>query len=291
MGMSKYFYNIIYAVTGKQKDESKDFLKRARDLMLPRVLNPRDKHNYKDAEFFRYSIQYVLGYTRFALSEDRAHGESSVQRVYLTRASHGYVAFLELAYAGGLDFEEMKKIIPEMLDAIAYCDPLYQETAYLKKHNHVLDLTPFYFSAFFALAFFVALRRNKEDISQLLVATGEAGQDQLYDRVVQRIDPDRDIGPKIKIAPHYNLLVEAMDAEPTAQTQLLVRFLDGWYEKICKLSEAHNTHLREAYTGYFSYEAAAVVMLWDIDDSAFRDHPYYPDALVDYYRKTGSQGT
>jgi hypothetical protein len=25
-------------------------------------------------------------------------------------------------------------------------------------------------------------------------------------------------------------------------------------------------------------------MLWGIDDSSFRDHPNYPDALVDYFR-------
>ncbi|MFC4623614.1 PoNe immunity protein domain-containing protein [Comamonas nitrativorans] len=34
----------------------------------------------------------------------------------------------------------------------------------------------------------------------------------------------------------------------------------------------------------FAYEAALVVCGWDLDDSAFRDHPYYPRDLVDYYR-------
>ena len=34
----------------------------------------------------------------------------------------------------------------------------------------------------------------------------------------------------------------------------------------------------------FAYEAALVVCGWDLDDSAFRNHPYYPRDLVDYYR-------
>ncbi len=34
----------------------------------------------------------------------------------------------------------------------------------------------------------------------------------------------------------------------------------------------------------FAYEAALVVCGWDLDDSAFRAHPYYPRDLVDYYR-------
>jgi len=34
----------------------------------------------------------------------------------------------------------------------------------------------------------------------------------------------------------------------------------------------------------FAYEVALAVCAWDLDDSAFRDHPYYPRDLVDYYR-------
>lgn len=34
----------------------------------------------------------------------------------------------------------------------------------------------------------------------------------------------------------------------------------------------------------FAFEAALVVCAWDLDDSEFRDHPYYPVDLVDYYR-------
>jgi hypothetical protein len=34
------------------------------------------------------------------------------------------------------------------------------------------------------------------------------------------------------------------------------------------------------YTGYWSFESALMVKLWDIDDSSFRDHPHYPGDLV-----------
>lgn len=34
----------------------------------------------------------------------------------------------------------------------------------------------------------------------------------------------------------------------------------------------------------FAFEAALAVCGWDLDDSAFRDHPYYPRDLVDHYR-------
>ncbi len=35
----------------------------------------------------------------------------------------------------------------------------------------------------------------------------------------------------------------------------------------------------------FAFEAALAVCAWDLDDSAFRDHPYYPRDLVDHYRE------
>jgi len=290
MGLVEYFDNLRYALTGKKRDRSGEWRRLAKDLVFPAVLTPRDKHGHRDAAFFRNAIEYAIGYTRLSLSEDRAHGEHAVQRVYLVQAAQGYVQFLMLAYAGGLAFDQMQRIVPEMLDAIAYCDPQYQKVAYLEEHNHILDLTPFYFSAFPALAILIALRRTKRELMQLLSATGKPGQDQLFDRVVQRIDITRIVGGKIKISPHYGLLIKAMDAPSAEQGHLLIKFLDGWYKKVCKHSSGYDTHASEAYDGYFSYEAAAVVMLWDIDDSAFRDHPYYPDALVDYYRKTGSQG-
>jgi hypothetical protein len=34
----------------------------------------------------------------------------------------------------------------------------------------------------------------------------------------------------------------------------------------------------------FAFEAALAVCAWDLDDSGFRDHPYYPRDLVEYYR-------
>lgn len=75
-----------------------------------------------------------------------------------------------------------------------------------------------------------------------------------------------------------------MDAAPADQPALIKRFLDGWYKKVFKDSASYESHAGEGYTGYWSFEAAAVVMLWNIDDTSFREHQYYPDELVDFYR-------
>ncbi|MDC5260008.1 DUF1911 domain-containing protein, partial [Acinetobacter baumannii] len=38
------------------------------------------------------------------------------------------------------------------------------------------------------------------------------------------------------------------------------------------------------YFGYWSWEAAAVTWLLDIDDALYRDHEFYPKDLVDFAR-------
>jgi len=50
----------------------------------------------------------------------------------------------------------------------------------------------------------------------------------------------------------------------------------GWYNSH---KSKHNT-----YFGYWSFEAAAVTCIMDLDDSSYRDNEYYPKDLVDYYR-------
>lgn len=52
----------------------------------------------------------------------------------------------------------------------------------------------------------------------------------------------------------------------------------------------HDGHLdarrggKGTYVGYWAIEAAAVALLLQMDDSAFRDHPLYPKDLADFAR-------
>jgi hypothetical protein len=67
------------------------------------------------------------------------------------------------------------------------------------------------------------------------------------------------------------------------------KYLTNWY-KNTKLHTWHN-YLNNveklggiSYFGYWSFETAAVVAILGLDDKSFRDNPYYPKDLVDYYR-------
>ncbi|MBI9065005.1 MAG: DUF1911 domain-containing protein [Marinilabiliaceae bacterium] len=65
------------------------------------------------------------------------------------------------------------------------------------------------------------------------------------------------------------------------------KYLDKWYSNT-KLLMWHNykisVNTTKYYYGYWSFEAAAITCIKDLDDSNYRDNKYYPKDLVDYYR-------
>jgi hypothetical protein len=285
MDVREYFENLRYALTGKRRDWAAEWNRATRDLVIPADRAVRDKHGHADAAFFERGMRSRLGSARQAIAMDKRQGAKSVQRVYVSAGAQSYIGFLAMLYTGGLALDQIQRYVPEMVDALAYCDAEYQKFNSVSEHNHVLDLPPNYQFAMMALAMFIGLRRSADEVRQLLDCTGAAGRDLLFDRLVQRRDPARTIGQTLRQR-HYQYLIDAMAAAPAAQPALVRKFLDGWYRKVYLADNGLPTHGGDAYDGYWSYEAAAVVMLWHIDDSAFRAHPYYPDALVSHYRTT-----
>jgi hypothetical protein len=73
---------------------------------------------------------------------------------------------------------------------------------------------------------------------------------------------------------------------------LMKKYIDNWYKRT-KLLTWHSYHPdkegiynnNKFYFGNWSFEAAAVTCILDLDDSNYREHHYYPKDLVDYYRK------
>ncbi|PWV47732.1 PoNe immunity protein domain-containing protein [Chitinophaga sp. S165] len=68
---------------------------------------------------------------------------------------------------------------------------------------------------------------------------------------------------------------------PKADAENAVReYLGKWYE-LRKGSPWFNTHARDkGYSGYWAWDVAAVVKVMGLDDSSFKDNPYYPYDIV-----------
>jgi hypothetical protein len=84
--------------------------------------------------------------------------------------------------------------------------------------------------------------------------------------------------------PYFKTL-KIFKAAPENRAGLMAEYLEDWYT--ASRRESHNdSHKRGAtFHGYWSWEAAAITVLLDIDDTSYRDAQFYPRDLVDFARQ------
>ncbi len=106
--------------------------------------------------------------------------------------------------------------------------------------------------------------------------------DKLYECIIQARIPDRKQSKKVDVFIIYKKLCEACDETDKTKAESLIKtFLEKiFYHKHMVLYNSHKTSRVDIYRGYWSFEAAAVVKIYSLDDSSFKDHPYYPSDLV-----------
>lgn len=118
-------------------------------------------------------------------------------------------------------------------------------------------------------------------------------RDGLLERLVAPFVPGRGTPPDTATR-HlpYRKLFKVFDAAPEKRPVLMAKYLDEWYHASRRepYIDQHFDGERSDYyfTGYWSWEAAAVTWLLNIDDSSYRDKPFYPRDLVDLARRTSN---
>jgi len=94
---------------------------------------------------------------------------------------------------------------------------------------------------------------------------------------------EREIPPKV-CSNQYRYLNKITKMSPDKAIEGLKEYLEEWYESN-KKAPWYNTHLREwGYSGYWSWEAAAIVKIMKLDDSSLKSKPYYPYDLL-YFKE------
>lgn len=94
----------------------------------------------------------------------------------------------------------------------------------------------------------------------------------------------------VKYALFKNLMKPGIEQ---IDSQILKKYLGSWH-KNTKLFTWHNyinsVNDKEYYFGYWSFESAAIVVLKNLNDGAFNEHPNYPNELVEYYNNERKNG-
>ena len=115
-------------------------------------------------------------------------------------------------------------------------------------------------------------------------------KDGLIERLVAPFVADRGTPPdEARRHLPYRKLIKVFNASPEQRPALMLQYLEDWYEA-SRREPYYDQHPQPdirsgvSYYGYWSWEAAAVTVILRIDDSSYRDKPYYPKDLVDYAR-------
>ena len=121
-------------------------------------------------------------------------------------------------------------------------------------------------------------------------------KDMLLEGVLEPVMPEASVVETFYHRVPYDPLLDAVyvadtDADASAMVQ---KYLDGWY-KAFEGTRWHDGHLAKAadyipYYGYWSFEAAAVCVIYGIEDAGFRDHIVYPKDFADWARQNNSIG-
>jgi PoNe immunity protein PoNi len=215
------------------------------------------------------------------------------QRVLASSAGAKYsVDLLTLSYSAGLNLADLRALYPAVLDAwLAH-----------EKHHRTYDQSPLGASSTTAT---FALLGSDFDIVNRMVCSGillglgkllppvariienkNPRMDGMLERLLAHYVPHRDtsITECTRHLPYFKTL-KIFDAPADARPELMAEYLEDWYVA-SRREPYYDSHKRfTSFKGYWSWEAAAITFVLDIDDSSYRTAEFYPADLVDFARR------
>ncbi len=246
----------------------------------------RERAGYGTPKHFVRLAQLELMNGRDFLNKDKQSKASTASRNLFSKVSH-YAYSMMLSYLAGELMTNIRERVPELLDACEYAQPIEQSIYTAMEHSCILDVGRDYGRALWTFCLLLGLRCTDDTMRRLLTFTGVAGQDEFFDRLAAHFEPGRTIGRGPRHS-RFRPLIPLTDAlknpDATAAAVQIHAYVDSWYQNVARVFGQYEAHGTDAYLGYLSFEAAAVVMLRGLDDSAFANHKYYPGELVHYYR-------
>ncbi|MCM2569347.1 PoNe immunity protein domain-containing protein [Janthinobacterium kumbetense] len=141
------------------------------------------------------------------------------------------------------------------------------------------------------------LLRDQRSVSRIIrILSSHRGQDGLFEELISAYMEDAIMIDTCLLGKPYDVLLQTVyeDDENSARN-LLKKYLKQWYPAMKDHPRWYNGHLRISdegyapYYGYWAFEAAAMVFVFDLDDSDI-DHLVYPKDLVDYARQLSKEG-
>lgn len=184
-----------------------------------------------------------------------------------------------LSYSSGKKIELIENDIEIVIDRFeAYC--LMPNSIKLVFEKNIDD----YNKSLWLVSIAILLKVDDQQFNRLLLCIGNEGEDELFEALVATRIKGRKTAKKLIYLKEYHLL---LDATKGAHNGINIQqFLLSWYGnmKDCYWYDNHKGKDGGGFFGYWCWEAAAVSVAYNIDDSQFRDLQYYPKDMADYSR-------
>ncbi|SPL68908.1 PoNe immunity protein domain-containing protein [Acinetobacter stercoris] len=214
--------------------------------------------------------------------------------------------FFSLQYSCGANINIIKNMYSYLLDWVEQYAEVHKSYHLSKEAEgrfvwHIALGTEDYWYIALRLICFGLLTGYADQMSRIMLvidyreAESEGQEkDGLLERLVEPFVADRGIPPdEARRHLPYRKLFKVFSADSEQRPALMLQYLDDWYEA-SRREPYHDQHPQAdirsgiSYYGYWSWEAAAVTWLLDIDDSLYREHQFYPKDLVDFARAQSS---
>ncbi|WP_167515690.1 PoNe immunity protein domain-containing protein [Pedobacter petrophilus] len=187
-------------------------------------------------------------------------------------------------YSAGYNIQELKDNVAQAINwLIKNIEHPEHDKFYLDNLEDYLNLLQL-----LSLGFLFNINKTVlKNLLNLFEADDKKDGDALLDKIVIFIEPDRPQDNKLQHPKAYQSLFDAINAAKKEQPKLMQNFLKGWYKSMrkCGWHDIHTSQGKSNFNGYWCWESAMVTILCDIDDSSYRDMPFYPKDIVDYARQ------
>lgn len=210
----------------------------------------------------------------------------------MTRGRAQYSAnLLTLSYSAGAEIEDLRAFYPTTMDhwdefanyAKAYVNSSEYEGSWVAHFALLGDA----YEMVNRMACFGILFGFPTSLSQLaaIIDYRNPKMDGLLERLFAPFVPGRPPAPDecTRHLPYFKTL-KIFKAAKEERPSLMAEYLSEWYEA-SRRESYFESHTRENFQGYWSWEAAAITFILDIDDTTYRDANFYPSDLVDFARR------
>ncbi len=240
------------------------------------------RDNYLSIEYFE---NLLLERIKLADEDVQEFSDNAMDCELISSSAQMQISICRTSYAKGEGSLDLSKCFNSFLKYLFLSEKCFKKVGERHSRNDI-DITSVRFVAS-AIVYGECLCFSKAELVKMASCIPE-GIDQLVDMLLSFYQPDREISDVLKDVKKYKQLVEILNSDdPAFKIKKMKNYLNQWPKKlgIRAPDGIRPLHETPTYDGYWCYEAAAVVIMADIDDESFKDPEFYPSELMSWRKE------